>query len=323
MLKEEAFINGIWDKYDSYNKSNNKDKFFNQHLYKNTDYMLTLRTFSTFLVVILLTVGMVYAGIATYNFIQTTTNTDFKKNSDYDYNQDMTCQNGIYYKKITNYDDYIICKNRWDDIVDMSQEDFNENFIIIIAGENYSTINLNIYEITADDNTTYIKLKKVESDTINTVVSAKISNDLYRENISIENTPEIPNVSEHQNIEDLPQDYSKEQAIKDGCFVIENNKLISNNQELMDKFVEDSQNGIDTSIRLVIYFDLNVGLNLTITDLEYKDGKYIVCEDNTRGDTGKTYYFTGSSIKKSKNTKPISYLIENDIGNRHPICIYN
>ena len=38
MLKEENFIDSIWDKYDSYKKLNNKnsDNFFTQHFYKNT-----------------------------------------------------------------------------------------------------------------------------------------------------------------------------------------------------------------------------------------------------------------------------------------------
>lgn len=325
MLNEEDFVNGIWNKYDNYSRERNKEEFFSKHCYKNTEYKLATKTAFSFIFTMIITLGVVYAGVFTYNnIVQKQTNTDFSANSDYDdYNQDMIYTNGLYYKKVINYNEYLVCKNRWNNLVEMSKEDFKNNFMIIIAGENYSTINLNIYEITANNDTTYIKLKKVESDTINTVVSTKIPNELYRENISIENTPEIPDVLKYKDIKDLPKNYSVDEAIKDGCFVIKNNKLISNNQELMNKFVEDSQNGINSSIRLVIYFDLNTNLNLTITDLEYKDGKFIVCEDNTRGETGKTYYFTGSSIKKSKSTKINSYQIEDDIGNRHPLCIYD
>ena len=317
MIKEESFINDVWNKYDYYNQSKNKDKFFTKHLYKNTDYLLSLKTLSSFLVIIIVTVGMAYAGIAVYNFIQTTTNTDFKKNYNYDYNQDMICQNGLYYKKITNYNDYIVCKNRWDNLVEMSQDDFKDNFMVIIAGENYNTTNLNIYEITADDNTTYIKLKKVESDTINTVVSAKISNELYRENISIENTPEIANVSGLQKLEDLPRDYSKEQAIKDGCFVIENNMVISNTPNEMDTFIKNSENGNNGSIRIATYFNSN----LEICDIEYKDGKYIVCQDATRDENGKLYRFTGNKMT-CKNLGPYrAYHLEDELGNRKSICV--
>ena len=321
MLKKDNFINDIWDKYDSYNNSRNKDKFFTQHVYKNTQYALNLKTFSTFLLLVIITVGMTYAAIVTYDFIQKSTNADLKKNADYDYTQDMTYQDGVYYRKITNYDDYIVCKNRWNNIVEMSKEDFNENFMVIIASENYSTIGLTITDIHADDNTTYIELKKSEEDSKDTIISTKIINELYRDKISVQIIPEVPNVHEYAKLEDLPKSYKKEDAIKDNCFVVENNKIISDNVNQLDEFIENSEKNISTSIRIVIYFDDKIN----IVDLEYKNNKFIMSDDATRKESGTIYYYTGNKITKIKSSPSgMIYMLENDeTYNKFPICAIN
>ena len=53
----------------------------------------------------------------------------FKKTSestydDYDFTQDMTYKDNIYYKKINNYEEYSEVKSRWDNILNMNKEDF-------------------------------------------------------------------------------------------------------------------------------------------------------------------------------------------------------
>lgn len=83
---------------------------------------------------------------------------------DYDFTQDMTYQQNenIYYRKIDNYKDYIVVKNRWNDILDMNENDFKDNFMVISAIENTSMIGLTVDEIENDNNYLYISLIKDE-----------------------------------------------------------------------------------------------------------------------------------------------------------------
>lgn len=76
----------------------------------------------------------------------------------YDYTDDMEYQFKIYHKKIESYNDYLSCKERWPDIIDISEEDFKNYFMVITAVENTSMVNTTIANIYADDDTLYIQL---------------------------------------------------------------------------------------------------------------------------------------------------------------------
>ena len=55
---------------------------------------------------------------------------------DYDFTQDMTYMDKIYYKKINTYNEYEKEKAMWKDIIDMTESDFKDNFMVITAIEN-------------------------------------------------------------------------------------------------------------------------------------------------------------------------------------------
>lgn len=74
----------------------------------------------------------------------------------YDYTDDMEYQEKVYYKKIENYDDYLVVRERWNDIIDISKEDFNNYFMIITAVENTSMADTTIANIYVDEDTLYI-----------------------------------------------------------------------------------------------------------------------------------------------------------------------
>ena len=187
MLKEDDFINDIWKKHDEYNRTRNKDKFFLKHLYRNTENLLTLKSLLTLVIAIIATAGATYAGFITYNYITKETYTDFKQNPNYDYSQDMIYQNNFYYKKVMTYEEYEKCKEVWNDLVEMNEEDFNDNFVVIVAVENTSMLGLTVSDVSADDTTLYIKFKKDENEDYDkTVTSIKISKNLDRDIIKIE-----------------------------------------------------------------------------------------------------------------------------------------
>ena len=115
---------------------------------------------------------------------------------DYDFTQDMIYQEkeNIYYKKIDNYNDYLIVKNRCNDILDMEEQDFQDNFMLISAIENTSMLGLIVDKIENDDTHLYVSLIKdekfpaKEDDSINyeeTCISYIIPRTMDRENIIV------------------------------------------------------------------------------------------------------------------------------------------
>lgn len=119
----------------------------------------------------------------------------FKKSSDstyeyYDFTQDMVYNNnGTYYKKINTFEEYREFKSRWSDILDMSEDDFKNNFMLITAVENTSMLGLTVDMVEADNNNLYVSLihydEGIEFNKDETCISYRISRDLERENIYV------------------------------------------------------------------------------------------------------------------------------------------
>lgn len=108
---------------------------------------------------------------------------------DYDFTQDMIYKDGIYYKKINDYEEYNKVKSRWNDILDMTKSDFENNFMVITAIENTSMLGLTVDKIETDNNNIYISLihyeDGIEYDENETCISYIISRDMERENIYV------------------------------------------------------------------------------------------------------------------------------------------
>lgn len=200
---------------------------------------------------------------------------------------DLDWANEFYYKKIKTLEEYNEFKTKYENIIEMTETDFENNFLLIVfpSGEVY------ISDIYSDDETLYVKLiRDFESDEENEIpdskiISTKVSNNLDRDNIKIMEFSKNNDIGEgYATIEDLVTNgYTMEEAIEDGCIVTEYNPekygnyniyLISNNQEKLDEFVEATKNGEQRALRLVYY-----NTNYTrYTDVTYKDGKYKVYE---------------------------------------------
>ena len=102
---------------------------------------------------------------------------------------------------------------------------------------------------------------------------------------SIENIIEN-NIDEEKLLDEIPQEYPMQQAIKDGCVVISNNVVF--NKSRLDSFITNtkanSENRQSDFIRIVEY---TIEGDPIITDLEYKkDDGYILTYDNTRDTFG-------------------------------------
>ena len=107
----------------------------------------------------------------------------------------------------------------------------------------------------------------------------------------------------YTGFQNLQQDYSIEDAEKDGCVVIQQFKIVAN-QKAWDKFVKVAKRGDNTNIRLVSSTTYVNGLS--VIDLFYNDGAY--------------YSFHRSSEALEK--QPFEYLVELDGQDGDPIKDY-
>ncbi len=299
-MDKELFKENVYRKYQK-NKSIKNDEFFNSNILNpNTDsiYKIT-KIAATVILCFATTAGVVYGGTELYKYItQKPISPKFSINQNYDYSQDMEYKDKIYYKKINNYTDYQKYKNMWSDLLDMSESDFKENFMLITAIENNSMLGFTIINTYADDSTLFIEFNKDENaDKNNTVIGTKISNDLYRENIEFKEKANIANSDDYTKITEIQKDYSLEDALVDNCFVIKNNKIISKDAEKLNNFISETQKGNNSFIRI---YSVEFDGRTTVRDIEYRDNKYIFNVLTLSGEDDKI--FSGEYTKIEKRT---------------------
>ena len=281
------------------------------------------------IIIPIFTTGIVYAGIKVYDIIQKNTATDFYHHLKYDYNEDMLYSNGLYYKRIYNYEDYLEAQTMWDNLVEMSEKDFKKHFLIILAGENYNTTSLYISNIYTDEQKLHIELKQKDVwDENSTIVSAKIPIELNREVVEINNIPNTVDLSEkYGNV----REYTEEKALKDGCFVIRNGEIISSNKNQMNQFMDNCNQGIDGILRIFTESILNdENTIIDIVDIESKNGKITMTsytinsnhEDITYNNTGNKIIKLTRSLTNNDENIHTSYYLVDEWGNKKIICGY-
>lgn len=223
--------------------------------------------------------------------------------------------NNIYYIKISNYEEYKNYKNKFPDILDMSIEDFENNFMIITYTENISTAYLLPYKIDVKDDTLYLGMKRDMEKNPNNSQSSMI---LPKE-ADVENTIAYQCIDftfptdKYVDITTLPEEYPLEQAQDDGCYISNSDGKIYN-EEILNSFLNAVNNNEDYFIRMLRYSSEN---QTVITDVYYNSENKIfyVCRDNSRGFPNYTHnYYTFTSLEKmdftSFNNRPIYYLTD-------------
>lgn len=257
-------------------------------------------------------------------FITTSTNTNFEGNPGYNF-QDMQGSNGLSYKRITTYEQYQEDLKKWPELVEMTAEDFNENFVIVIVGGNYHTASLEIENIATDEKNLVVDLKQKDKFDETSVLTVKLSKEYERENIILRNNPIVPTpTNKFVKLEDIPVGYSVEDAIEDGCFVIKYGAVVSEDSEAMDKFVEACLNDKEAFIRIYIY---SKNENASIVDVEYKNGKISKCDKNVTQEGAQVGgYKSGYKINVRERENALDkkqyriYELEDEIGNIRDIC---
>lgn len=240
----------------------------------------------------------------------------------------ITLEHNIHYKKVYTYEEYLTYLKLEDNLIMMTEEDFKENFFIIVALDSGRYDKLHIENISVEEETLNIDLRKPninDSEYImgDYVLSAKIPNKFDKESININILPSTNDMpSNYTFLENLTEDYIKKQAYLEGCIVIENNRLLSNNKDILDSFIENTQKNIDSTLRIVSYGNY-VDVNVVIKDIIYRNGKYYINTCNILNDGSKKMEFSiGDKIEKMflENTY-IEYIIQCDYGIHHVIAL--
>lgn len=270
--------------------------------------------------------GIVYASVTIYNeYIKkqeeiksrglfdlgdgiTTYETDLMAN-------DMTWndKSRLYHKIINTSEDYDKYKSRISELPNLEDINFDENFIVIIANENTRQMHekdLTISKITADETTTHIEMKQKENPNYNNdnnIWYAIVDNSLLRENADVSIKNRKINVEGFTDVDELSKDYSVENAINDGCIVLENNKVKSNNIEILDKFIEKTEKGEQATIRVYSkYTAFNTTETIYIKDVEYLNGIYYLNDYNLI-DSEKSYFNSYTKLQKRNSNYDVIY----------------
>lgn len=281
-----------------------------------------VRVFVIILLVTISLTGITYAGVTIYNtFVKEQNKVQTRKLFDvgdgittYEMDlmaNDMTWQNNVrlYYKTITNIEEYEKYKSRIVDLPTISEINFDENFVIIIANENFRTfdeIDMEISDIYADETTTNVIMKQKENPDMNDTTNvwyAIVDNSQLKDNVKI--TIEHKKF-ENENIVEiskLPLDYSMEAAVKDGCFTLKNNKIVSNNQNQIDEFIEKAEEGETCFLRVYNNYDGKI----IIKDVNFENGIYYIDEGNPGCNIDEIYHDTFRKLRK-RQRKDIEFI---------------
>lgn len=334
MQEEEKFIKRVWEKYEIEKKKNLKDEFYEKNQFIESNKRLMIRTVASFILAVVVTVsaiGGVYAVVQNSSEEkkikqeQSVINPEASGEYPYGENGDFIRlkDDELDYNKVTTYEEYEKYKNNntWENIIEMTEDDFKNYYLVIIGTESARRQGIYIYDIKENEEEIEFFIRRDEEENLNTVIFKKMEKSKENKKIKITYIIDKPKMEGYKNIDELPRDYSKEQAKEDGCVVVENNNFYAG-KEKFKEFLEKSKNEENMSIRIVDYEISENFVSIRINDLEYRDGKCLFCCMILRADTweeyeGKIAYIENGDIIKEEikedNKVYDCYTFENEI----------
>ena len=209
--------------------------------------------------------------------------------------------NRFYYRVIKDYQTYLDTKDNFNNILEVSEKDFENNFMILVIIENMPVNGLIFDNLSADDSSLTLNYVVNSSDRdAQTGTSILVSNELYRDTINIEKTVPEMKMTSYTNIRELPKDYSVEDAKKDNCLVIDMKNHANYNLNNLEDFIEKVKNKENAEIRIYNYMGNN---QIYIYDITYSnENKFFVCEDRTRYTSNKNNHFTYETYQINTDT---------------------
>lgn len=325
MLSDEEFIKVVWKKYRNYDTQLGRKKFYNKDFYKKQDYIRKLSQVATFIIVLLTSMGVVYASSVLYEFIQQRGKINYEDNINSYFE---IGNNEIYYKSINNYEDYLKYKNKWNNIIEMTEKDFEGNFLLVIVAT-WRMPDITIENIYTNSDTLYVTVDNQLTEEAKLreeyMVSCMLSNEFKRDSIEIRILEKEISSSNYKNLEELPLEYSSLQAEKDNCIVVIDNNISNLGKNKINTFIQNTKKEIEDCIRIAIYEDNNK--YLTIYDIKYVDNQYILYIDYRRSkvqsDNKIKYIGKYEKIDEKEITNNLKMIYLEDIfAKTIPIIIY-
>lgn len=318
MVDENEYINQIWERFDNCQKHSRMKEKYRTQVYKKGRNKLIVKSLFSMITIIFSTVGVAYAGVVGYNtLIQRFAKTDYNITQDYSQNDEMIYQDGLYYQKIMTFEKYKECSSRWKNLVQMKEEDFVENFVLVIAIESGTMQGLSVNKINTEENQMCVVLDKDSTRNFDDdIISVKVNIEQNRENVTFKIGY---NSGTYAKLEELPVNYTKEEALIDGCVVLNKNKIIESSLEIWNKFLEQVQSGNNSFVRIVFY---NEDVKCTIRDIEYKDNTYYTATDYSRTGTGGIVYRLGYYLKIRDHKDSMLIFVEDKVHNQIPVIQY-
>ena len=209
--------------------------------------------------------------------------------------------NRFYYRVIKDYQTYLDTKDNFNNILEVSEKDFEDNFMILVIIENAPVNGLIFDNLSADDSSLTLNYVVNSSDRdAQTGTSILVSNELYRDTINIEKTVPEMKMTSYTNIRELPKDYSVEDAKKDNCLVIDMKNHANYNLNNLEDFIEKVKNKENAEIRIYNYMGND---QIYIYDITYSnENKFFVCEDRSRYTANKNNHFTYETYQINTDT---------------------
>lgn len=219
---------------------------------------------------------------------------------------DTNLESYVYYKIIDTESEYNKYEKLSKDLPSTDEINFEKNSIIIISKE--KVFGTNEKDIVVTDtllNGSNVEINLQQNNLPNyeleyNVWYVIVENTINNININLK-FPKFPK-SETERIDlesELLNNYTVEQAIQDGCIIIDNNEFKSESEQLVENFFVDVSNNEDSSIRI---YKTNTTINdfgRILVDIVFKNGlTYIQSFDL---DENKIVGYTVSKNKITKN----------------------
>ena len=243
----------------------------------------------------------------------------------YQFGDDMLYINKMYYKKVNNYEEYKKMKERWNDIIEMQENDFENYFVVIIAVENESMLNMNYNNAYIKNDTLYIGIANDTTDNngkngISIKFPRLYDKEIIEPYITVKNIEQYIYEKDVENI--LNNDFNIE---NDNCLIYKENGEIVN-EELAKLFINNVNEKESSTIR-IIYYDLEN--SNTIIDIIYNSSinKFLARVNSTNLNESENYNnlsvnyyeFDKIDVIHSEAINGTGYYLTNE---KATICIY-
>lgn len=253
MFNKDEYVNDIFRKYHQIHSKK----------IKKTHKVFSIKRFVEVASIGILSLGVgvfAYTGVVQKNFIKQSSEVAEGRVEGYG-NMPHAYNANIENYKIKTMEEYNDFKEVHPGLLEMKEEDFENSFLFVLwdSGEiKITNIESTDTELKIEIERDVEKEQKLQTSSEPKVLSTKILNELDREKVRIDEYIKMTTIGGIKPMKEV-LGYTKEELIKEGYIVVEQGgknrdgkyNLISNNQEKLDKFIEDVNNKKDAMIRVV------------------------------------------------------------------------